>query len=312
VVFSFVTISRSSAVKVAPAARDNTMRSRPAPSASNGGSYEATIETKLPLPSASEIVRFASSEGNNRPAGPVGRQRSGTTTCRPTQSNGNTSTSTCLANPRDPPGPTRIRNDAPSSAARLDSSIRPPSARAASSAARAALNGNDNGDCASRNTNPHPNLIVALALTGLPDPAQKSRPVRRPQTQRDDRSSLGARHDLTGESKVPSQVTFDTATLGTKQTQVPGSGGAISRRFRRDTPSRGSTGDSLRFASLRRGWNGLPDSTRRALARFRRAGVWPVPGRQLNSSFDHLRCLPLPRCRRSKRSRCNQLVGDVK
>ena len=151
---SFVTISRSNAVNVALAARDNNMRSRPAPTASQGGSYEATIEIKLPLAPASEMVRFASSEGNNRPPVPVGCQRSGTTTFRPAQPNGNTSTSTCLANPRDPPGPTRIRNDAPSSAARLDSSIRPPSARAASSAARAALNGNDNGECASTNTNP--------------------------------------------------------------------------------------------------------------------------------------------------------------
>src|SRR5665213_3700469 len=57
--------------------------SRPAPTASNGGSYEATIEIRLALPSASEIVRFASSEGNNRPVGPVGRQRSGTTTLCP-------------------------------------------------------------------------------------------------------------------------------------------------------------------------------------------------------------------------------------
>jgi len=150
--FSLVMISRSNAVIVATAARDNTIRSRPAPTPSNGGSYEATIDTKLLLSLASEIVRLASSEGNNRPAVPVGRQRSGTTPFRPTQSKGNTSTNTCLANPRDPPGPTRIKNDAPSSAARLDSSIRPPSASAASSAARAALNGIDNDECASTNT----------------------------------------------------------------------------------------------------------------------------------------------------------------
>jgi hypothetical protein len=154
VLFSLVMISRSSAVIVATAARDNTMRSRPAPTPSNGGSYEATIDTEVLLSLASEIVRFASSEGNNRPAVPVGCQRSGTTPFRPTQSKGNTSTSTCLANPRDPPGPTRIKNDAPSSAARLDSSISPPSASAASSAARAALNGNDNDECASTNTEP--------------------------------------------------------------------------------------------------------------------------------------------------------------
>ena len=61
--FSLVMISRSNAVIVATAARDNTMRSRPAPTPSNGGSYEATIDTKLLLSLASEIVRFASSEG---------------------------------------------------------------------------------------------------------------------------------------------------------------------------------------------------------------------------------------------------------
>src|SRR5665213_2419703 len=62
------------------------------------------------------------------------------------------------------------------------------------------------------------------------NPAPKSRSVRRPQTQRDHRSSLGARHNLTGVPKVPSPVTFDTPTPDAKPTEAPGSRRAISRR----------------------------------------------------------------------------------